>query len=330
MSWILFFISFAYAKKQKTPCWISLQCEPYSSEEYLIGVGSGNSIEQADNAAIGAISKQFVVNIEQTQISQKELSETSRENKEISALEHQSLRTKTSVNTSMHLQGVQIAERFHEQKKQESRYYSLAIISKDTWLQRLSEERFELRTEIDRLLFAIQKQKHVLDKLPYYQEILPLIEHDKGLLEQEKILNPEGTFFPPAATRSHIENQQSREHKNIYFVVEDSESRELVEQALKNLGFVVKPAISDSATAIAVRIREEMTISPLDAYGFITAKSNIDLQLSIPSRELLRIQQISSSSSKSAHTAEEKLDYAIISDIQNLQPQIEAVLAGEQ
>lgn len=328
MSWILFLLSFAHAKKQKTPCWVSLQCEPYPSQEYLIGVGSGDSIEQADNSAIGAISKQFVVNIEQTQISQKELSETSRQNKEISALEHQSLRTKTAVNTNMHLTGVQIAERFHYQKKKESRHYSLAIISKEAWLKRIAEERSELRDEINRLLFEIKKTEHVLNRIQYYQEIIPLIEHEKGLLQQEKIIDPDGAHFPLTATKSNILGQQAREQKEIYFVVEAAESSALVEQALNELGFSVKPSISEVSSAISVHLKEDISISQPDTFGFITAKSNLVLQFSIPSQELLRIKLISSSSSRSTDKAEQNLDSAIVSDVKNLQPKIEALLQG--
>ena len=330
MSWLLLLLSFAQAKKQKTPCWISQQCDPYSAEEYMIGIGSGDSIEQADNAAMGAISKQFVANIEQIQISQKELSETSRQNKSVSALEHQSLRTQTSVNTTMQLKGVQIAERFHDQQKDQSRHYSLAIISKDDWLQRITQERAELRDEMERLLFQIQKTEHVLDRLPYYEQIFPLIAQEKGLIEREKIIKPDGSYFPATTTRTRIEEQQARDRKDIYFVVVPGEASELAEEALTNLGFIVKPSISTPEAAISIRLQSQRTISSPDAYGFITAKANTELLFSIPSRELMRIKQVSSSSSKSAQTAEDKLDYAIISDIQALLPQIEALLQGEQ
>lgn len=330
MYWLLFLISFAHAKKQKAPCWITIECAPYSSTEYLIGVGSGETLEQADNSAIGAISKQFVVNIQQTQISQKELSETTRQNQEISALEHQSLRTKTSVNTSMHLTGVKIAERFHEEKRSYNRHYSLAIISKEVWLQQILEERTEIRGQIDRILFEIQKTEHFLDRIPYYQKLYPLIALETGLLTQERIIAPDQGHFPVSTSKNLIQNQQSAERQQFYFVVEDNDSAAIVAQGLQNIGFSVQSSVSNPEAAISIRIEEERSISTPDTYGFITASSNIRLYVHTSSRKRLELRILSSSASRSAEKAAQKLDSAILSSIQDIQPKIEAILQGTQ
>ena len=81
-------------------------------------MGSGSTIEEADAAAMGAIARQFVVNVSQTQTSVKDLSQTSRATDTISELDHQRLRTETEVQTNTSLEQVQIVEHWERKEKE--------------------------------------------------------------------------------------------------------------------------------------------------------------------------------------------------------------------
>ena len=286
MKLLLLISSLAQAKKNKTPCWIIQPCEPYTQERYLIGVGAGETLTQADTAAMGAITRQFSVEVRQLQTATKDLAETTRGGDLISTTNHQNLRTKTEVESAMTLSGVQIASRYESKDL----VYSLAIIERETWLQQIDSERLELQNQLQNLMFEAQKKPHHLDRFVLYEQMAPLIQKDELLYKQRQIIDINEAAMPPSYTTQQLQQQQKREHSELYFVPRRIEAESsldhLITQALGNQGFTCRSTLAKPESLIFFQYSEERSIEGPDSFGFVTYKSTLSIDIRTADRSI--------------------------------------------
>ena len=265
----------AEAKKRKNtqPCWITSPCDPYLEAEYLVGVGSGSTLEQADAAAMGAIARQFVVHVSQTQTSVKDLSQTNRSSKTLSEIDHQRLRTETEVETNTALEQVKIIEHWERNSKNQPEIvYALAVVKRSDWLSRIDMKRSELGTAQSTLHMNIRKAETLYDRLPHYRALIPLVVQDVALYNQRQIIDPTQGSMPPALTIDQLETefQQARQGTTI-FIAQETPYRASLTNALSELDMPT----TQQRSAVEIRCTAEQFVGKPDNYGFVKASTSL-------------------------------------------------------
>jgi len=112
---------------KQPPDWISGFSGKYPEQTYLLGIGLGDSLDEARSAARAEISKVFKANVTQFSRDTKQESSIQQYNKNrISG----SMKTEleTSVFTEEVLEGVEIADTWLDEKNKT--YYALAVLNK--------------------------------------------------------------------------------------------------------------------------------------------------------------------------------------------------------
>ena len=313
----------AEAKKSKkqTPCWITAPCDPYLESEYLIGIGSGSTIEEADAAAMGAIARQFVVNVSQTQTSVKDLSQTSRATDTISELDHQRLRTETEVQTNTSLEQVQIAEHWERRSKnnEPATIYALATVKRSDWLSRIDMERNELSSAQSTLRMDIRKATTLYEQIPHYRALIPLLERDVGLYNQRQIVDPHQGSMPPAMTVQQLQSEflQKRSSTTIY-IARETPYRSSLTNALNALDMPT----TDTLGPVTIQCEAQQTISEPDSYGFIKANTILSCTVLNNNQSLYVEDFVGKASSRDADKAKIQSENALE---QALQPLVEKV-----
>ncbi len=273
----------AEAKKRKEaqPCWVTQPCDPYNESDFLIGVGSGSTIEEADAAALGALSRQFVVTISQRQTSLKDTAQTSRGAEEISKSSHQRLQSKTDVTSQTTLEHVEVVRHWSRTstKKQPEVIYSLATINRANWLTEIDLERNELSVQMSKLRRDMNETGSLYEQIDQYKALRSLGERDVALYDTRQIVDYEQRSMPPSLSPDNVTLEFDQERKKLaIFVPSNTPHRQKIQQALAPLGL---PIVGEptSHSEIRVQCTENQTVSPPDAYQFINVQTNLSCSI---------------------------------------------------
>ena len=330
MKWLVLFSMIAWGKKNKVPCWVTQPCAPYTSQEYLIGVGSGSTIEEADAAALGAITRQFSVAVKQRQTATKELVETKRGDELVSTTDHQNLRTQTEVESSMTLFGAQIASHFQTKET----VYSLAIVERSAWTQNIDEQRRKIQQQVQSLQMQMHQTQHLLDRLPIYREMTPLVRQDEHLYQQRKIIDSQGLASPPSPTQRDLEQQRGRDLGKIHFVpipTTDSEAiPDVLEQAWRAMGYQCVASPREQQSVIYLEYTAKTQQSPPDQYGFMRLETNVVIDLRTPFQTIATVTRTAVSSSRDPSKAQRGLHMNLVTELKTLENDINAVLEARE
>ena len=316
----------AEAKKAKNqaPCWITSPCAPYLESEYLVGVGSGSTLEEADAAAMGAIARQFVVTVAQTQTSIKDLSQTNRETDTISQIDHQRLRTETEVQTNTSLEQVQIVEHWERKAKKNvpSTIYSLATVKRSDWLSRIDMERNELSSVQSRLRMDIRKATTLYEQIPFYRSLLPLLQKDAGLYDQRQIVDPSQGSMPPAMTAQQLESEfmQKRSSTPI-FIAQTTPYRSSVSNAFS----VLDMPVTSSPASVEIRCLSEQHVGDPDSYGFVKASTTLSCAIVNNNQSLYEQEFVGKASSRDKEKARVQSEQALEAALKPLVEKVDAL-----
>lgn len=314
MKWILLLIStLAHGKKSKHPCWITQPCKPYDATTYVVGVGSGGDLVSAEANALGAITRQFVIDIQQQQSAIKEISETRRGDatgngsKPLSASENQSLRSRTIVESGMQLYGAEIVDRFEK----DNQHYALAVVNREQWIAQIANERRSLGQQISQLQMQSKATKHLLERQPIYRQMIPLAEKDEALATIQKLLKPDSATFPTTHTAQSIsaELAQNWGAIGIVAVIEDGStdwSDELYHCGTE-AQLTGKASSSEWNTLIRFNLQSKRDEKPKDSFGFVHVIEHIDITASMNDRILYTSSLKARSSSQSRQQALDRL-----------------------
>ena len=311
------------AKKQP-PCWVTSPCEPYPEAVYLVGVGSGSTIEEADAAAMGAIARQFVVTVSQTQTAIKDLSQTSRSSETISQVDHQRLRTETEVQTNTSLEHVHIAEHWQRPSKQNdpTTVYALATVKRSDWLSQIDMERNELSSVQSRLRMDIRKADTLYEQIPHYRSLIPLVQQDVGLYNQRQIVDQEQGSMPPSMTVQQLESEfaQARASTSI-FIALSTPYRSSLTNALVDLNM----PISSTQSPVEIRCQAQQDIREPDNYGFIKASTTLSCSILNNNQSLYQQEFIGKASSRDKDKARVQSEKALEDALKPLVAKVDAL-----
>lgn len=260
----------AYAKKAKStpqPCWVAHPCAPFLSETHLIGVGSGLDIASANSAALGSLSQQLTVTIQQQQIATKENSNTVRDQQQLSETDYQNLRTKTQVTATANLDRVEYVEHWTQYRKgAEPLVYTLAVINRQDWIDQLSTERREIQSNISKAQFELKKLDHIFDQMTQYRAMATLVDQDQLLFAQQQLIEANPTVMPPSYTRQQIINSvETARRQHPFSLTNDNHPaiNQSLQQHMQQSGFSV-----DSTSATTLQCTGTPEVSEPDNYGF--------------------------------------------------------------
>ena len=317
MKWILLLIStLAHGKKSKQPCWITQPCDPYDSATYVVGVGSGKDLVSAEANAMGAITRQFVIDIQQRQSAIKEVSETRRGDASgngstpISASENQSLRSRTIVESGMQLYGAEIVERYEK----DNQHYALAVINREQWSAQISTERRSLGQQLSQLKMQAQATDHLLERQPIFRQMLPLAEADEELATIQKLLNPESPLFPSSDTAQSISASIAQNWRSLGIVAVIEEGSTDWSNELYHCGTEAQlssASSSDSSAVIQFKLQSQRNEKPKDSFGFVHVIEQINVTVAINDRVLYTSSLKARSSSQSRQQALDRLTNSV-------------------
>jgi hypothetical protein len=309
----------AEAKKRKEPqpCWVTQPCDPYDANAYMIGVGSGSTLEDADAAAMGALSRQFSVQITQRQTSVKDTSETNRGSKSISESDHQRLRTETGIESQITLEHVNVASHWlrTSTKDQPERHYALAVIPRAEWLRQIDQERNTLSLDISKLKMQIQQQSTLYDKLPHYRSLLPLLDQDVALYNRRQIVDVEQRSMPPTSTRQQlILNVEQQRRTTTIVLPQNTPYRSMVSESLSELGMTIVAVPTRDAEASVVCATKQV-LHESDAYQFIKVNTHLQCTVTNAGQVLHEVELIGKASSRNAEKAQQQSIQALSTEL---------------
>lgn len=154
--------------------WVDGQNLSYPREQYLVGVGYGNTRETAEKNAYAAISKIFSAKISSINKDYERYLETTRTKRPDTYKEIVQI---TEVTSNKILDNVNIAETWLD--KEEKVYYVLAVIERTKAGTSLKERILSLDSEIENM---VKKSRETKDKV---QKIRMLILAIKNLIQRE-------------------------------------------------------------------------------------------------------------------------------------------------
>jgi len=313
----------AEAKKRKDtqPCWVTQPCEPYDSTVYLIGVGSGSTIEDADAAAMGALSRQFSVQITQRQTSVKDTSETSRGSKSISESDHQRLRTETGIESQITLEHVTVAAHWLHQstKEQPERHYALAVIPRAEWLREIDQERNTLGSDISKLKMQIQQKSTLYEKLPHYRSMLPLLDQDVALYNQRQVVDVAQRSMTPSLTRRQLILNVEQQRRTMAIVLPpETPHRSIISEALSPLEMSIVTSSPPKNTEASIVCASKQTLQDPDAYQFIKASTHLQCTITSGGQVLHEVELIGKASSRNADKAQQQSIQALSTELKAL------------
>ena len=310
--------------KNKQPCWITAPCDPFGETEYMVGVGSGATIEEADAAAMGAIARQFVVKVSQTQTAVKDFSETSRSSNNISQIDHQRLRTETAVETSISLEQISITEHWTRKatKKQSSTVYALATVKRSDWLNRIDMSRNELSSAQTTLRMSIRKAETLYERLPHYRALIPLITEDVALYNQRQIIDPNQGSMPPSQTLQQLESEflQARQN-NAIFIPTDTPYRSSVTNAFSSIDMPT----TQTPGLVEVQCSAKQYIGEPDSYGFVKANTTLACVVLNNGTSLYEQEFVGKASSRDASKAKDQSEQALEAALKPLVEKVDAL-----
>jgi len=314
----------AEAKKNKEkntpPCWVTQPCDPYTTTDYLVGVGSGRSLEDANNAAIGAIARQFSVQLTQQQTSVKDFSTTTRNEDTVSQADHQRLRTETEVQTNVTLEHLQMIEHWElpQDKNKPPLHYVLMVIPRSQWLESIDTERREISMEISKLRRNIEQQKTLYDQLPHYKMMLPLLDRDQALYDQRQVVDSNQSSMKPTLTRRTLGLEVDQRKQQVAIVLPtDTPYRTLISTAISNSPFTVVTTPTSNSQA-SIQCQDQQSISEPDGYGFIKVQTTLDCSILNGGQSIHQSTFVGKASSRDSHKATEQSLQALSNELNAL------------
>ena len=226
----------------KQPDWVRSESSKFPNENFLVGVGTGDTRKEAEELAYAAISRIFLVEIEQRTRRLVEFFRTDEENKS-TWRKNMEVNELTKVSTRNVLENVSIAEIYLDKKKQI--YFALAVMDRQKAELSLRQRITALDRELEGLLKAARESDHKLQKVRLFHKAAGKIFLRDTYNTQLRVVSLTGTSKGPFTAISEIQEELqdflSRNFKILLVVTgPESESiRTAVVEGLSSYGLAV-------------------------------------------------------------------------------------------
>lgn len=190
----------------KVPDWIAGHSPSYPEEAWLMGVGSAEKRQDAEDRARAAIARIFSVSIQSTQSSSESVWLNRLATGERSSYEQQASSTLIT-NTSRILNGTRIAEVWEKQPRE---IYALAVLDRNQAAHPLRQELADIDLAINHDLTRAEKQTHAIERLSSYLRALQRYERRRQVAADLAILVPSGYVAAAPASAADVASRAEK------------------------------------------------------------------------------------------------------------------------
>jgi hypothetical protein len=186
---ILFIITFslsAYSKKKSKPKWLKNPKSVYNPQLYLTAIGEGDTRSDAENSAIGSISKIFESKVNVDETTKEEYRELLKNDKAEASTSTQ-IDKNIKLNSSQTLFNIQFGESYTDEL---GRTYVIAFLDRmktaDIYLDKLEKN----SNKINQYLKLEKMRTDPIKKYSYLKSALVVAKWNEVLLSQLDIISP--------------------------------------------------------------------------------------------------------------------------------------------
>ena len=163
--------------KNSVPAWVNQPHINYPADNYFAGIGSGKSLEDAQNNARANLAKSIQVSITaRTDIRNKTSIEsfidTNKKSTEL-VTQKQAMTWQVDTYVKQIITGIEIANTWNEKTHS---FYALAILDKDKYLDGLLTSIKQFNTKIDAIMLSYEQGDSVFEKINLLQQALETIQ----------------------------------------------------------------------------------------------------------------------------------------------------------
>ena len=271
ISLAMLFWSSAFLFAQE-PDWVRGKSREYSDEFYMVGVGSGDTRQAAENQARAHIAEVFRVNIKadlsvnKSETLKNSQGSTTGESREVtrSAIKMGLLKT---------LEGTEIAEVWQDPK--DATFYALAVLDREKAAVKFAERIHELDVEIERLKSKTDSAAAKIDKLKLLLLRNSLLSDRVELNSDLRIVSAEGKGIEPPYSYEKEKSEILRFLQNDFVIgisgegPGSGEMAQTVTDLFTGKGFMVQ-RVSGKNPDMTVRISTSMQPStePVDEWYY--------------------------------------------------------------
>ncbi len=240
MTLLLFFNSFLFAQE---PDWVRGKSREYPDEFYMVGVGSGDTRQDAESQARAHIAEIFRVNIKaDISVNRSETLKNTQGN--VTAESREVTRSKIDMGLKKTLEGTEIAEVWQNPK--DATYYALAVLDREKASLKIKERIGELDSEVERLRGKTDSAAGKIDKLKLLLLKKSLLSDRNELNSDLRIVSGSGKGIEPPYSFETENSEIMRFLQNDFVIGVTGEGvgSEVLNQTVTDLftakGFVVK------------------------------------------------------------------------------------------
>lgn len=271
LSFAVLFWSNAFIFAQE-PDWVRGKSREYADEFYMVGVGSGDTRQAAENQARAHIAEIFRVNIKadisvnKSEVLKNSQGSTAAESREV---------TRSAINLGLvkTLEGTEIAEVWQNPK--DATFYALAVLDREKAAVKFAERIHELDVEIERLRSKTDSAVTKMDKLKILLLRSSLLSDRAELDSDLRIVSAGGKGVEPPYS---YEKEKSEilgflQNEFVVGITGEGPGSEQLAQTVTDLftgnGFTVRRAVGEKSDLL-VRISTSMRPSaePVDEWYY--------------------------------------------------------------
>jgi hypothetical protein len=264
------------------PAWINNPHDLYPEDLYIVGVGTGDTKEIAENNALGSISKVFQskIKVDQTVIENYLEQE---KNGNISTSGSSQLINNTNVGSKQNLKNIKIDKTYFSAK--EGLYYVLAYLDRKETAAIYRKEISENDLKIDEYHGQYLKSDNKLTKYAYLLKAKTVSDINAILNEQYGIIRGDGSKVAPLITETQLNKELRELTQKITVNLEASkdtppEVADYVKETVGKFGFKIVSGASDFTFKFSLDLKKT-DIGRANTVGFnwkftLTVQDNIN------------------------------------------------------
>lgn len=277
----LFATAFAGGKKGEKPGWIEGNIpEKWNRTQYLVGVGSGKSLEEASASARKAIAEVLHSKVQShfSKESNSALNESTSGQTQGSDSSAIKSNLEIKVNTDLH--GVEIVESYTD--PEDKTVYALAAVNKLRVRNLYSQESMKLKTRITAKYEQFKTESRPADG----QEVLDLMEKFEQMLAEYAVYSDGGTLPSPLQAnqveevRKKLGELNANRSISLEMSGEQPPFRDLIEACLTQKKIRVVPGSESSAVKYLVKGTVLITDQPINVEGWLKNEISVHMTVS--------------------------------------------------
>ncbi|MCH8568354.1 MAG: LPP20 family lipoprotein [Balneolales bacterium] len=298
-----FLLSCGSSSSTRAPLWLTSPGEVYAESRYLTAIGSGPSLQQAQNSAYGNLARIFRADVQANQTMVDDFLETM-SNEDVNLERITSLISTTRIESNLEVLNVQTYETYFDGET----HYVLAGFERLRTSTIYSREMANNEMVIDNLRSRANSEQSIIKKLGLLRSAKLISDVNVNLSQQrDHILNRSVPFNPEVETRIEIETEIEQLKRQATVRIRNSERlpnelNSALRSVFQGLGFTMGDSVTNPLLEIIPNFEKQpANIGRDDAY-FIAWNLSIDI---IDNQTRTDFRQFSHSSRSGAISADQ-------------------------